>query len=586
MKTRLSIAVMLCFCTAFALAEQIPPGYYNEAQGLSDSLLKAALHDTIRGGVRVSYGTQGYTYPEGIYYTATWNYFPLTDGRADGTVWDMYSNTVRYFPYDGGSACGLQIEHCVPKSWWGWTSSSSGKTDSIGYRAYRDLYHLSPADGHANGNKSNYPPGHVLKGDKFDNGSFRMDSKNVSEYGWICFEPAEEYRGDFARAYFYIATAYQDLTWKSDYADYLTNTSYLVYRPWLVEVLLDWHRADPVSIKEIERADAVSDVQHNRNPFVDYPELVEYIWGDKKGQAVDFAQLTCTASPDYVPAPDLDNLRAYAPTDVSEEGFTARWSDHRTDYLLDVYTLSYIGHDDTIVNLPAVTTKGMDTTRYMAYEGKFSSTGAGTNALTMGSGSTDGSVLIQGLQLQQAATLVLRASLFQTASEGELQIFLDDAATPYETILLPETRDETYYRLPIPSGTESIRITSVGGSTKKRACLQELYLIAGDLIVEENSLPGYPCEVESPATPARTCSLYIPLTGEIGETEETTLYYRVSTERSVSNEVKVVLSSKPTATPEVSLPPYPTPQKVIRDGQVYILHNGRYYTLQGQAVSR
>ena len=114
---------------------EIPVGYYAEAQGKSDSLLRQALYDTIRGGVRIHYGTQGYGYYDGIYYPGTWNYFPQTDFRADGTVWDMYSNTKRYFPHDGGSACGLEIEHCLPKSWWGWTKNDTASSK----RAYQDL---------------------------------------------------------------------------------------------------------------------------------------------------------------------------------------------------------------------------------------------------------------------------------------------------------------------------------------------------------------------------------------------------------------------------------------------------------------
>ena len=50
-------------------------------------------------------------------------------------------------------------------------------------------------------------------------------------------------------------------------------------------MLLKWHRNDPVSEKETLRNDAVFACQKNRNPFVDHPELAEYIWGNKKGEA-------------------------------------------------------------------------------------------------------------------------------------------------------------------------------------------------------------------------------------------------------------------------------------------------------------
>ena len=368
---------------------EIPVGYYAKAQGKSDSLLRQALYDTIRGGVRIHYGTQGYGYYDGIYYPGTWNYFPQTDFRADGTVWDMYSDTKRYFPHDGGSACGLEIEHCLPKSWWGWTNKDTGSSK----RAYQDLFILNPADGSANGNKSNCPPGHVVKGDKFDNGSFRMDAAKSSQYGWICFEPAEEYRGDFARTYFYVATAYADLPFGAgnvDYQRYLTDSTYLVFKPWLVEVLLDWHRADPVSEKERRRVETVFSIQGNRNPYIDYPDLVEYIWGNKKGQAVDFGALVCTADSSYVPAEDYTNFKAFAPTDATSTEFTARWSDFDTDYTLDVYQRHYIGHNDTLVNMPAMGTTFINNATNVKTGGRVNSTAAGTNAITMGDSDTDG----------------------------------------------------------------------------------------------------------------------------------------------------------------------------------------------------
>lgn len=573
------LATMLVGIAVNVRAEEIPKGYYDNAQGLSDKALKTALHDTICKGVRVSYGTQGYTYPDNVYYPATWNFFPQTDRRADGTVWDMYSNTRRYFTYDGGSACGLEIEHCFPKSWWGWTSQSSGKTDSVGYRAYRDLYHLNPADAQANNNKSNYPPGHVKKGDKLDNDSFRMDATKSSEYGWACFEPAPEYRGDFARAYFYIATAYEDLNWTA--TDYLDNDSYLEFKPWLIEVLLDWHRADPVSMKEIERADAVSSIQHNRNPYIDYPELVEYIWGNKKGQKADFAKLICTASPDYVPAPDFNNFKAYQAENVSREGFTAVWSNLQTEYVIDVYIQTYTGKNDTLINLPALSEKILANNPYTASQ-NCSNSKAGQNALTMGKSSNDGYITIDGLTLTQETELVFRASAYPFADAGELQISLDGEAV--RNINLPaanKTRDERYYRLSIPAGTKSIQILSVGGSTKKRACMQELYIIQGDQEEHTSSVEGYPQILDVAWEPNRYCSEHIALPVNMGTD---TVYYRLTTENGrKSNEVRVVI---PTATDIETTKdaPYPTPRKVLIDGRIYIWYDGRYYGVLGEEM--
>ena len=72
----------------------------------------------------------------------------------------------------------------------------------------------------------------------------------------------------------------------------MTNEGWQEFQPWLRDLLVEWHRMDPVSEKEKARAIEVNKIQGNRNPFIDYPELVEYIWGNKQGQAVDFNSLT------------------------------------------------------------------------------------------------------------------------------------------------------------------------------------------------------------------------------------------------------------------------------------------------------
>jgi endonuclease I len=197
----------------------------------------------------------------------------------------MYSNEVRYFNPEKptASVAGFDIEHMLPKSWWG------GDVNP----AYCDLFHLVPGDYSANRSKSNHAPG-IPSDSTFNNGSFVTGSGEA--YGLTrVFCPADEYKGDFARAYFYIAACYGDsLEWLSsgEPAVAMTNEGWQEFRPWLRDLLLSWHRMDPVSEKELARAIEVNKIQGNRNPFIDYPELAEYIWGNKQGQIVDFRQLT------------------------------------------------------------------------------------------------------------------------------------------------------------------------------------------------------------------------------------------------------------------------------------------------------
>ena len=97
--------------------------------------------------------------------------------------------------------------------------------------------------------------------------------------------PIDEFKGDFARAYFYMATRYENViaNWEtnSTYGDAVLNgTSDQVFESWFLTLLLSWHSQDPVSQKEIDRNNAAFNFQNNRNPFVDHPELVNNIWGN------------------------------------------------------------------------------------------------------------------------------------------------------------------------------------------------------------------------------------------------------------------------------------------------------------------
>lgn len=440
-KLLLSLAAIFASITLFA--EDIPAGYYSAIDGKQDSVLKSTLSLIVRGGDRYDYGVTTYHSTDNppewmagdLKAYGTWQALPFTDMHPDGIVWDMYSNCVRYYPNKlGDSGCSLNIEHCLPKSWWGGANNE----------AYKDLFNLNPSDQRANSQKSNYPPGHVKKGDKFDNGSFKMDKATSSGYGYMCFEPEAQYRGDFARTYFFMATAYEYLEWTA-YSQYICDTNYLMFSDSIQKVLLDWHRADPVSDKEVCRADQISSIQHNRNPFIDYPELVEYIWGNKKGQTVDLSALTCA----YVSGICIDPI------------------------IPEPDTVQY----DTIINLPAITAALIN-----AISGGSANSGIQSNgnaSITMGKSTTDGEISFTEISLDTVGVLAFRASPYNSATSMQLDVYLNDALdTTIAVVVKQDTRDEVRYRIPIPQSTTSIRIVSVGGSTSKRACMQELYLLS------------------------------------------------------------------------------------------------------------
>lgn len=448
MKKHLFLVITVLFSVGM-MAEDIPAGFYDAINGTQDSVLKSTLSLLVRGGERYEYGANQYhtssnppAWEKGdLKAYGTWQALPLTDMHPDGIIWDMYSNCVRYYPNkQGESGCSLNIEHCLPKSWWGGENNE----------AYKDLFNLNPSDARANQQKSNSAPGHVTKGDKFDNGSFRMDSKSKSQYGYICWEPEAQYRGDFARTYFFMATAYEYLEWTA-YPDYINKNTYLMFSDAIIQVLLDWHRSDPVSEKECCRADRISDIQHNRNPYIDYPELVEYIWGNKKGQTVNLNALTCAFQTGVCPDP-------ITPTPDPQQY-------------------------DTLINLPGIAKNTVKNYTNGTIQGAESDKiqSNGTQSITMGASSTDGEISFTGIQLTDTAVLAFRASPYNTAKSMQLDIYLNDGNAPFYTIsetVEQETRNEVRYRITIPANTQTIRIVSVGGGTEKRACMQELYLLA------------------------------------------------------------------------------------------------------------
>ncbi|MCM1310176.1 MAG: endonuclease [Bacteroides sp.] len=253
---------MVAAIQGFAADRNIPQGYYNKIDGKSEAELKTAVYQTINPHTEIS---GYYNLPQ---------YFQVTDVYPESTRWwDMYSDIPLYAP----KFTGLNREHSFPKSWWG------GSTE---IPAYTDLNHLYPSEAAANMAKYNYPLGEVdmTKTVNFNNGITTVGYPVSGQGGGasLVFEPDDEYKGDFARTYMYVATCYQNLRWKYTYM--VDNNTYPTLNRWSQELLLKWAREDEVSQKEIDRNEAVYAFQNNRNPFIDFPDLMEYIWGNHKGE--------------------------------------------------------------------------------------------------------------------------------------------------------------------------------------------------------------------------------------------------------------------------------------------------------------
>ena len=260
-KTRFTFLVLLL--QFFAIAAFAQHDYFADIDGVKGGAdMKNALYNIIKEHKRISYGSGE---------DKTWGAFYTTDAVIENgkrRALDMYSNEKRYFGDKGSAVEGMNIEHSVAKSWWGGTTNN----------AYCDLHHLNPSDQNANSRKSNYPLGE-LTSVSWDNGVTFVGKANIDGSSQNAYEPCDEYKGDFARVFMYMFTCYQDLTWEYTWMNYEKST-YPTLKPWAVALLLKWHKQDPVSEKEINRNNAVFAIQGNRNPYVDYPQLADYVWGD------------------------------------------------------------------------------------------------------------------------------------------------------------------------------------------------------------------------------------------------------------------------------------------------------------------
>lgn len=140
---------------------------------------------------------------------------------------------------------------------------------------YTDLFHLYPTDGWVNNKRGNLPFGKVENATWTSLNGSKVGSCATPGYSGQVFEPIDAYKGDLARSYFYMAVCYMDKNMGYDQSMFEGGS----LKPWALQMLLSWHALDPVSQKEIDRNNAVYAIQLNRNPFIDYPELVNMIFG-------------------------------------------------------------------------------------------------------------------------------------------------------------------------------------------------------------------------------------------------------------------------------------------------------------------
>ena len=293
------------------------PSYYADADGLAGKQLWTAISSITNRGF------------SSLGYSGLWTAYKKTDvypadsvGKA-GKIWDMYGECPFTFGSDQcGSYSGVcdcyNREHSIPKSWFG------GSTSGIGC----DIFHLVPTDGKINSTRSNDEFGEVAGAKNYYGngtgtaGTWSTDRPTIaSAAGEVIhgsgnvFEPKDQYKGDFARGYMGTIIKWQlaNMTTSNNFfSGEYTPSGYFGFTKKAVVLMMKWHREDPVSQKEIDRNNGIQATQGNRNPFIDYPYLAEYIWGEHAGETVDMDLLMPSTDPDFIPGVS-DGSRTYVP---------------------------------------------------------------------------------------------------------------------------------------------------------------------------------------------------------------------------------------------------------------------------------
>lgn len=242
-----------------------PAGYYASLEGKSGTVLKQAVQDIIANPNVV----RAHTYGDIINILKTADQNPLNSNQ----VWLIYTEQPR-------SKIDYQTGNSIIGKW----NREHIYCQSRGN--YGDLYNLPPdginvwsATG-PNDIGAGLSDAHHLRAVDGQENSSRNNKNYGTEYNGPTANPTSSWKGDVARACFYMAVRYNGLNVVNG-----NPNENIIGQIGDLATLLAWNNSDPKDDFEMNRNNYIYTWQVNRNPFIDYPSLADYIWGTKVGQA-------------------------------------------------------------------------------------------------------------------------------------------------------------------------------------------------------------------------------------------------------------------------------------------------------------
>jgi hypothetical protein len=250
----------------------VPNGYYSSLEGKSGAILKQAIQDIIANPAVV----------RGQNYGDVYDILKVADQNPENSnqVWLMYVEQPRskldYQTGTSGSIGFWNREHIYCQSRGGFSDATSSTADGIDVwwpsnanditAGHGDAHHIRAEDGPENSSRNNRNYGLDYNGPTGNLGSWR---------------------GDVARAIFYMCIRYNGLNVING-----NPSDNPIGQIGDLATLLTWNTADASDDFEMNRNNEVYNWQMNRNPFIDYPMLADYIWGTRSGQTWSFALAT------------------------------------------------------------------------------------------------------------------------------------------------------------------------------------------------------------------------------------------------------------------------------------------------------
>ena len=247
-----------------SVSSTAPLGYYSSLEGLSGSNLKLAIQNIIGNPSVVKAHNYGDIY----------DILKVADQNPENSnqVWLIYTESPRSkIDYQTGSSNvgKWNREHIYPQSRGGFSDGTSSTADGIStwlptgpndiLAGHADAHHIRAVDGQENSSRNNRNYG--------------------VDYNGPAGSTTNAWKGDVARALFYMAIRYNGLSIVNG-----NPTESVLGQIGDLATLLNWNQLDPSDDFEMNRNNYIYTWQVNRNPFIDHPNLADYIWGTHAGQ--------------------------------------------------------------------------------------------------------------------------------------------------------------------------------------------------------------------------------------------------------------------------------------------------------------